>query len=409
MAIKIKGITVIDNSRKATLRMVNLGTYTDLELTTNTIRGVAVGDTVYNKDGQYTMSWLGSVWTNSVAGQRANVDTFSTTSSFPTPSNCNTIAAFSLGGNVVAGVRNSHVRVSNSETYTFMATLKFENPETESWSAWSSQSNEVFTNLVGKRDSSDFSDFFFPDGYAQKQLTTTGDDGDKYYTNDTSAGTHINWKSLVFGPPSAFNALDHLKQNSEFVNLRVSPLTGNFNIKYDESTVKYSFERVYYNQANERVNENNQPIFDANGGSLVNCVSEPADDSSVYLGFLGSVKNGNTFDLIEAKKEVDYTEGQTLSWVCPEGKSLVGFFYVVKNLYGKEVSISQPLKINPDEIDRASYLRGKGGVGNVIECKPGMNLNITIANFDEDGLLEQYPASSLARWSMRYAVWSVSN
>ena len=396
MAIKISGVPAINDDRKGSFVTVNLGTYSDAEITSNIIRGQAVGDTVYNRDKECTMSWLGSVWTNSVVGQRESVDSFSTTSSFPTPTNCSTISAFTFDDDVVASVRNCPTNVSDLENYTFMATLKFEDPDASLWAAWSSQSDDVFTNLVGKRDRNDFSDFFFPDGYSQKQLTVTGDDGDKYYTNDRSNQTHINWKTLVYGPPHAFNALEGLYDSSEFVNLRVSKMSGNFDIKYDESTARYTFERAHYNSLNERVDENNSPTI-----GLV-------DDSKVYLGFLGSAKNGNIFDLIEAKKEPNCVEGQTMSWSCPEGKSLVGFFYVVKHL-DDDYSISQPLKINPDEVDRASHLQGRQGVGNVIECKPGMNLNITVANFDDDGVLEQYSTSNDIRWSIRYAVWSVSN
>ena len=408
MAIKIKGTTVVEDSRRAALRLVNLGTYTNSQLVNNNIRGQAVGDTVYNKDKEHTMSWLGSMWTNSVAGQAVSVDSFSTTSSFHTPTNCSTMCAFTYSSDAVAGVSNSSANVSDSEIYTFMATLKFDNPETKLWTAWSSQSDNVYTNLVGNRNNSDFPDSTYPEGYSQKQLTPTGDDGDKYYTNDITNEIHINWKSLVYGAPSAFNALETLYRYPEFSNLRVSRVSGNFEIKYDELTSTYSFDRIYYNEYNERVDEDDVPIFDANGDPIIDSYSYHKDYSAVYLGFLGSAKNGNIFELVDAGKEVELTDNQTMSWECPEGKSLVGFFYVIKHL-SKGISISQALKINEDEVDRASYLRGKEGVGNVIECKPGMDLNITICDFDKDGMLEYYSSPGDTTWSVRYAVWSVTN
>ena len=408
MAIQIKGTTVIEDSQRAALRLVNFGSYSNSQLVNNNIRGQAVGDTVYNRDQQHTMSWLGTKWTNSVAGQSVDVDSFSTTSSFLIPTNCSTISSLTSGDDIVASVRNSSTNLPDSEVYTFMATLKFDNPEADLWTAWSSQSEEVYTNLVGKRDKSDFPDSTYPEGYSQKQLTPTGDDGDKYYTNDVSNEININWKSLVYGPSNAFNALETLYQFPEFANLRVSRVSGNFDIKYDETTSTYSFERAYYNESNERVGENNVPVLDANADPIIDSRSHPREYSNVNLGFLGSAKNGDIFELIEAKKEVDYQVDQTLSWECPDGKSLVGFFYVVKHLSGG-ISISQALKINPDEVDRASYLTGEGGVGNVVEGKPGMDLNITIGDFDKEGILEYYPSPDGTTWSIRYAVWSVSN
>ena len=410
MAIKIKGTEVIQNTKRAVLRLVNFGTYTNSELVNNNVRGQVVGDTVYNEDNQYTMSWLGSMWTNSVAGQSVDFGeyTFSTTSSFPTSTNCSTISVFTSSDDVVAGVRSSSVNLSDAETYTFMAVLKFDDPEAKLWTAWSFQSDDVYTNLIGNRNVNDFPDSSYPEGYSQKQLTLTGDDGDKYYVNDISNEIHINWKSLVYGPPSAFNALESLYLHPEFANLRVSRVSGNFEIKYDESTSTYSFNRTYYNDLNQRVSETNAPIIDANGDPIIDARSHPKEYSAVHLGFLGSAKNGGIFELIDAGKEVGLVDGQTMFWECPEGKSLVGFFYVVKNL-SQDISISQALKINRYQVDRASYLKGKQGVGNVIECKPGERLDITIANFDENGMLEYYPAPDDTSWSVRYAVWGVSN
>ena len=408
MAIKINGTIVVENSRRGVFRLVNLGTYSNTQFDNKTIRGKAVGDTGYNKDKQHTMSWLGSTWTNSVAGMAESVDSFSSTSSFHTPTNCSTVSAIPSKSDNIAGLRNSSVDLNDGEKYTFLSVLKFDDPDKKMWTSWSNEADDTYINLIGKRSDEDFPDSTYPDGYSQKQLTVTGDDGDQYYINDSSDDIFVNWKTLSYGTDGAFNALNLLFQTPEFSNLRVSRVSGNFDINYDEENSRYYFERAYYNEFGERVDKENIVIVDANGDPVDNQTSQTRENSIVHLGFLGSAKNGDVFELIEAKKEVGYKVDQTLSWECPEGKSLVGFFYVVKHPV-EGINISQALKINPDEVDRASYLRGQEGVGNVIECKPGVNLNITIGDFNKEGMLEYYPSPEDTTWSIRYAVWSVSN
>ena len=408
MAIKVNGTIVVENSKRGVFQLINLGTYSNTEFANKTIRGEAVGDTGYNKDNQYTMSWLGSTWTNSVAGMSMSVDSFSSTSSFHTPTNCCSISAIPSSDDNLAGLRNSPIDLNEGEKYTFLSVLKFDDPDKNIWASWSNEVDDTFTNLIGNRSEEDFPDSTYPEGYSQKQLTDTGEDGDVHYVNDSSDDVFVNWKTLSYGTRGAFTALSGSLHIPEFYNLRVSGVSGNFDINYNEDISKYYFERAYYNEFGERVDEENIVIVDANGDQVVNQVSQNRENSIVHLGFLGSAKNGDVFELIEAKKEVDYTVDQTLSWECPEGKSLVGFFYVVKHVFDG-ISIPQALKINPDEVDRASYLLGQEGVGNVIECKPGMNLNITIGNFDKEGNLEYIPPSKNTTWSIRYAVWSVGN
>ena len=408
MAIKINGTTVVENSRRGVFQLVNLGTYSNTEFDNKTIKGTDIGDTGYNKDKQHTMSWLGATWTNSVAGMVVSVDSFSSTSSFHTPTNCSTISAIPAKSDNTAGLRNSSVDLNDGEKYTFLSILKFDDPDKKMWTSWSNESDDTYINLIGKRSDEDFPNSTYPDGYSQKQLTVTGDDGDQYYINDSSGDIFVNWKTLSYGTDGSFNALNLLFQTPEFYNLRVSRVSGNFDINYDEENSRYYFERAYYNEFGERVDEENIVIVDANGDPVDNQISQTRENSIVHLGFLGSAKNGDVFELIEAKKEVGYKVDQTLSWECPEGKSLVGFFYVVKHPV-EGINISQALKINPDEVDRASYLRGQEGVGNVIECKPGVNLNITIGDFNKEGMLEYYPSPEDTTWSIRYAVWGVSN
>ena len=62
MAIKISGNTVVDDDRRGTFHLVNAGAYNQQELDDLVIKGVEVGDAVYNKDREALSYWDGTQW-----------------------------------------------------------------------------------------------------------------------------------------------------------------------------------------------------------------------------------------------------------------------------------------------------------------------------------------------------------
>ena len=58
MAIKISGETAINDTRKGTFRVLNVGTYTEATRPVNPL----VGDTIYDSDSQQLLSWNGTEW-----------------------------------------------------------------------------------------------------------------------------------------------------------------------------------------------------------------------------------------------------------------------------------------------------------------------------------------------------------
>lgn len=58
MAIKTNGITAIDDSRKGTFLILNVGVYTTATRPVNPLEG----DTIYDTDEEKLLSWNGTEW-----------------------------------------------------------------------------------------------------------------------------------------------------------------------------------------------------------------------------------------------------------------------------------------------------------------------------------------------------------
>ena len=62
MSIKISNTTVIDNSKRAFLDKINIGSYTTAELQSGSYNGLTVGSFTFCETEQKIVYWNGSSW-----------------------------------------------------------------------------------------------------------------------------------------------------------------------------------------------------------------------------------------------------------------------------------------------------------------------------------------------------------
>ena len=109
MAIKISGTTVVTDARRGTFHLVNAGAYNQQELDDLVIKGVEVGDAVYNKDREALSYWDGTKWvpTDDACGEEVylNPGTYNWTA----PKGVTSVCVVCVGGGGAGGSKNYKV------------------------------------------------------------------------------------------------------------------------------------------------------------------------------------------------------------------------------------------------------------------------------------------------------------
>ena len=109
MAIQIKGNTVIADDKRGDFNLLNAGAYTQQQLTDLVIRGVEVGDAVYNIDREALSYWDGVQWIplDNVSGEVEYLTPGTYT--WTAPRGVTSVCAVCVGGGGAGGSKNYKV------------------------------------------------------------------------------------------------------------------------------------------------------------------------------------------------------------------------------------------------------------------------------------------------------------